>query len=207
MPLKPPRYGGDFSNSAKMDRWARATPVTPDANSVDTGQIAGATTAANNRFYVKRSGAMTFDTVQDTDLPATIARDTEVTAAANAAQAAAEATAAAALAAHEAAPDPHPQYLLTAEGDVRYPLASNILNGSATYDPPSLADGVGATTTVSVTGAALGDFALASFSLDLQGILVTAYVSAANTVSVRFQNETTGTIDLGSGTLKARVWK
>ena len=69
----------------------------------------------------------------------------------------------------------------------------------------SAGTGAGATTTVTVTGAALGDFAMASFSLDLQGILLTAYVSAADTVSVRFQNETTGTIDLGSGTIRARV--
>lgn len=79
------------------------------------------------------------------------------------------------------------------------------LSGSATYDPPSLNDGVGTTTTVTVAGAALGNFAQASFSLDLQGVLLTAWVSAADTVSVRLQNETTGTINLGSGTLTARV--
>ena len=78
--------------------------------------------------------------------------------------------------------------------------------GSATYDPASLIDGAGATTTVTVTGAVLGDFVTAvSFSLDLQGITLTAYVSAANTVSVRFQNESGGTIDLASGTLRVRV--
>jgi hypothetical protein len=75
--------------------------------------------------------------------------------------------------------------------------------GSATYDPANLVDGAGATTTVTVTGAALGDIAQASFSLDLQGITLTAWVSAANTVSVRFQNETGGAIDLASGTLTA----
>lgn len=83
--------------------------------------------------------------------------------------------------------------------------AGAVLTGSATYDPASLADGVGATTTVTVTGAALGDYVTVSFSLDLQGILLTGYVSAANTVAVRFQNETGGTIDLASGTLRARV--
>jgi hypothetical protein len=83
--------------------------------------------------------------------------------------------------------------------------ASAILEGSATYDPASLNDGDGATTTVTVTGAALGDFVKTSFSLDLQGITTTAWVSAADIVSVRFQNETGGTIDLGSGTLRARV--
>lgn len=79
------------------------------------------------------------------------------------------------------------------------------LFGSVTYNPPSLVDGEGVTTTVTVTGAALGDFAIPSFSLDLQGILLTAYVSAADTVSCRFQNETTGTINLASGTLRAWV--
>lgn len=80
------------------------------------------------------------------------------------------------------------------------------LVGSATYDPPNLTTGSGATTTVTVTGCALGDFVTAcSFSLDLQGITVTAYVSAANTVSVRFQNQTGGTLDLASGTLRVRT--
>lgn len=77
--------------------------------------------------------------------------------------------------------------------------------GSATYNPPSLADGAGATTSVTVTGAALGDFAVASFDKDLQGIIVTPSVSAANTVSVRFQNETGGVIDLASGTLRVQT--
>ena len=78
----------------------------------------------------------------------------------------------------------------------------NYRAGSATYDPASLVDAAGATTTVTVTGAALGDLALPSFSLDLQGITLTAYVSAANTCSVRFQNESGGTLDLASGTLR-----
>jgi hypothetical protein len=75
--------------------------------------------------------------------------------------------------------------------------------GQTTYDPPNLNDGDGDTTTVTVTGAALGDYVPnVSFSLDLQGITVTAWVSAADTVSVRFQNETGGTLNLGSGTLR-----
>lgn len=80
------------------------------------------------------------------------------------------------------------------------------LFGSATYDPASLADGAGATTTVTVTGAALGDMVTGvSFSLDLQGITLTAYVSAADTVAVRFQNESGGVLDLASGTIRVRV--
>lgn len=81
------------------------------------------------------------------------------------------------------------------------------LFGSATFDPASLVDGAGLTTTVTVTGAALGDFVEVSFGLNLNGIIVTAWVSAANTVSVRFQNETGGTLDLASSTLRVRVKK
>lgn len=81
------------------------------------------------------------------------------------------------------------------------------LRGSAIYDPASIADGAGVTTTVTVTGAALGDNARATFSLDLQGITLTAWVSAANTVSVRFQNESGAAVDLASGTIKAIVEK
>lgn len=82
-----------------------------------------------------------------------------------------------------------------------------ILQGSTTYNPNSLADGVGETTTVTVAGAALGDFASASFANALQGITVTAWVSATDTVSVRFQNESGGLLDLASGVLLARVYK
>jgi hypothetical protein len=82
-------------------------------------------------------------------------------------------------------------------------LAGN--SGAVTYNPPSLADGSGVTTTVTVTGAALGDFAEAAFTEDTQGVTVSAWVSAADTVSVRFQNETGGVVDLNQGTLKARA--
>ena len=81
------------------------------------------------------------------------------------------------------------------------------LDGSVAYDPPNLVDGARAATTVTVTGAALGDFPVASFSLDLQGIEITAHVSAADTVRVVLVNNTGGTLDIANGTLRARVWK
>lgn len=87
-------------------------------------------------------------------------------------------------------------------------FVNSIIRGSVTYDPPNLADGAGVTTTVTVSSVAqLGDFAMASFSNDLQGITLTAWVSSAATVSVRFQNESGGAIDLASGTLSVRVIK
>src|SRR6266566_1228676 len=79
------------------------------------------------------------------------------------------------------------------------------LDNSAPYDPPSLAPGLGATTAVTLNGATLGDHAEASFSGDLQGITLTAYVRAANAVSIRLQNGTAGTLNLASGTLRVRV--
>jgi hypothetical protein len=83
------------------------------------------------------------------------------------------------------------------------------LNGSETYNPGSLATGAStAIETVTVTGAALGDLAEATFSNDLAGVDLRAWVSAADTVSYYFTN-TNGAnpTDLASGTVRARVEK
>lgn len=78
---------------------------------------------------------------------------------------------------------------------------------SATYDPPNLADGAGATTTIPAPGvkATVNYFVTPSFSLNTQGVILFAWVSADDVVSVRFQNESGGALDLASGTLKVRV--
>lgn len=81
------------------------------------------------------------------------------------------------------------------------------LEAATTYDPPSLASGAVVTTTVTVLQSAQGDFSQASFSNDLQGITIASWVSAPNTVSVRFSNQTGSAIDLASGTLRVRVTK
>jgi hypothetical protein len=78
---------------------------------------------------------------------------------------------------------------------------------SATYDAGSLSDAAGETTTVTVPGAALGDACVASLGVSAAGVLVTCYISAANTASVRLQNETAGTVDLASTTLRVFVFK
>jgi hypothetical protein len=72
------------------------------------------------------------------------------------------------------------------------------------WDPASIADGASATQAVTVTGASLGDYAEASFSLDLQGLTLTAYVNAADSVTAVLNNATGGAVDLGSGTLRVR---
>ena len=107
-----------------------------------------------------------------------------------------------------------PAWGTIAAGDIPAHASSHVptgsdplsLQGSATWDPASIANNTGLSTTVTVTGAVLGDFALASFSLDLQGMSISACVSSANTVTVTLINVTGGAINLGSGTLRARVW-
>lgn len=80
--------------------------------------------------------------------------------------------------------------------------------GFFVYDPAELADGVGATETVSsLVGPTIGDFVLIGPPYDLQGINMSASVSADGSIALRLQNETTGTIDLASGTWKWKVIK
>ena len=83
-----------------------------------------------------------------------------------------------------------------------------LTNSVAGVDPASLTTGTSTTTaTITVTGAALGDYAWGSFSLDLQGIVLSVWVSVANTVSYRFCNFTGSTINLSAGTVKVWVRK
>ena len=71
-----------------------------------------------------------------------------------------------------------------------------------TWDPGSLADGVGETSSaIAVPGAVLGSTIVQCVApYDLQGITLNAWVDAANSCKARLQNETTGTINLASGT-------
>lgn len=86
-------------------------------------------------------------------------------------------------------------------------FGSITLSGSLVYDPPNLASNTSDETTLTVTGAALGDFVQASWSADLQGVVLSAYVSAANTVTLEFVNPTVGAVNLAEGTARVRVTK
>ena len=85
-------------------------------------------------------------------------------------------------------------------------LLYDVLIGSTIWDPASIASGATATTTVTVTGAVLGDFVdNISFNRSLSGLTLSGYVSASNTVTVVLSNNTGGSVDLSSGTLSVRV--
>lgn len=81
--------------------------------------------------------------------------------------------------------------------------------GTATWDPGNLVAGATTTTTIAgLTGVALGDFVTSvSFSLDLQGLVMTAYVSAASTVTILLFNPTAAPINLASGEVAVTVRK
>lgn len=76
-----------------------------------------------------------------------------------------------------------------------------------TYNPPSIAAGASTTTTIAAPGAVLGDHVLPSFSLSLAGLVLTGYVSAADTVTAVLMNPTGAAVDLASGTLRVKLLK
>ncbi len=115
--------------AAWWDRYFRGVEVTPDDGSITTDKIVdGAVTndklrnsaaysvigraessagspadisaSADRQVLVRRASGLTFEAIQDADIPSSIARDTEVSAA---------------ITAHEAASDPHPVYTTSAE--------------------------------------------------------------------------------------------
>lgn len=79
------------------------------------------------------------------------------------------------------------------------------VTATRTWDPASLGAGAQLTDGVTVADAQVGDPVTAGFSQDLQGLQLTGYVSAADTVTVVLRNGTAGTVDLASGTLRVAV--
>ena len=76
---------------------------------------------------------------------------------------------------------------------------------SITYDPPPLATAAQQSTTVTLTGAKLGDIVNVSFDKPLQGTQLWAEVTSANTVTVYHRNDTGVAVDLASGTLTVKI--
>ena len=86
-------------------------------------------------------------------------------------------------------------------------LAVGQVKVTGAWNPASIASGATATTTLTVSGASLGDFTLASFSLSLAGLQLTSYVSEADTVTAVMSNLSGAAVDLASGTLAVLVMK
>lgn len=83
-----------------------------------------------------------------------------------------------------------------------------ILLGSATLDFASIGAAASADLTITVTGAAVNDHvALALPAAPAAGLVFMAFVSAANTVTVRAMNITAGAVDAASATYKVAVIK
>jgi len=96
----------------------------------------------------------------------------------------------------------------TAVGDVTTAVRGGVIFGSATLDFPSIAAGGNAELTVTATGAASGDLVDLGPPAALEaGLIATARVSAANTVTIRLYNSTAGAVDPVSATWKVRVGK
>jgi hypothetical protein len=82
------------------------------------------------------------------------------------------------------------------------------LFGTKTWDPASLTTFTETSTTVTVTGAAVGDIASCGQTTITADLLqLNCYVSAADTVRAVLRNISSGTIDVTSGTLNAEVMK
>ena len=79
------------------------------------------------------------------------------------------------------------------------------LTASSTWDPGVIPNSSGEELDVTVTGAALGDFALVSFSLDTTGVILDGQVTAANTVTATLSNNSGQSKNLAEGTLYVKV--
>lgn len=83
----------------------------------------------------------------------------------------------------------------------------DVNEGSVVWDAPSILQAAQATQTVTVTGAALGDIVVASAGISLAGLVLSGFVSAANTVTLVLSNQTGAAVDLASATYRVRAFK
>jgi hypothetical protein len=92
-------------------------------------------------------------------------------------------------------------------GQPGLPHGTRELTAEAAWDPPSIAAGASAQVNVPLPGARPGDFASAAFSLSTSGVVFLAQVGATDVVTVTVWNRSGVAIDLGAGTVRARVAK
>lgn len=81
-----------------------------------------------------------------------------------------------------------------------------VLIYSETYDAASTVDAAGVTNAISAPAAVLGDFCIASLSVDAVDATITCNIVSAGSAEVRFQNESGSTIDYASATWRVMVF-
>jgi len=99
---------------------------------------------------------------------------------------------------------------LASDADGLYIEGRAFNTGSKAWTPGLITNGSSDSTTLTVSGASLGDPAIAGFSAIPKngetGWEITAHVFATNTVYVKLTNNTGGDVTLGTGTLTAMTW-
>ncbi|MDE2097311.1 MAG: hypothetical protein KGL39_08720 [Patescibacteria group bacterium] len=70
---------------------------------------------------------------------------------------------------------------------------------------PSVLTNAGTSATATITGAAIGDEVHVIPQVSVAGLLLSAYVSAANTVTIVARNDSGSTVNLGAQTFYIRV--
>lgn len=85
----------------------------------------------------------------------------------------------------------------------------DVITYQGTLNLGNAATGLGtfASSDVTVSGAALGDFVLVSMGVDTVDAAVVGAVTAANVVTVTLLNNTAGAVDLASTTVRIAVLK
>lgn len=86
------------------------------------------------------------------------------------------------------------------------PALGGELSATLANDPADVAAGAELLTSITVTGAALGDPVIAGFDKDLAGLTISAFVSATNTVKVKLDNLTGSGINLATGNFFVKVF-
>ena len=87
------------------------------------------------------------------------------------------------------------------------PTNSRFLTGTLIAALGTITTGTTGILTVTVAGAKLGDTAIASYSTDISGLLISAIVTSLNTVNVYFFNNTGSSITPTNGTCKVNVFR